>query len=71
MGEWKINLTLRVRPETRQEIDAFDWLQGLTSFEIDILAIKPTTNGIQCRHLEVQASFNAVSSSFILTIGPA
>jgi len=29
--------------------------------EIDILAIKPTTNEIQCRHLEVQASFNAVS----------
>ena len=29
--------------------------------EIDILAIKPTANGIQCRHLEVQASFNPVS----------
>jgi hypothetical protein len=29
--------------------------------EIDILAIKPTANGIQCRHLEVHASFNAVS----------
>jgi hypothetical protein len=23
MGEWKINMTLRVRPETRQEMDAF------------------------------------------------
>jgi hypothetical protein len=29
--------------------------------EIDILAIKPTANGIRCRHLEVQASFNPVS----------
>jgi hypothetical protein len=29
--------------------------------EIDILAIKPTANGIQSRHLEVQASFNPVS----------
>ena|ERR1700675_3742890 len=29
--------------------------------EIDILAIKPTANGIQSRHFEVQASFNPVS----------
>ena len=29
--------------------------------EIDILAIKPTKEGIQCRHIEVQASFNPVS----------
>jgi hypothetical protein len=29
--------------------------------EIDILAIKPKVNDIQCRHLEVQASFNPVS----------
>jgi hypothetical protein len=29
--------------------------------EIDILAIKPTGNGIRARHLEVQASFNPVS----------
>ncbi|HXB59362.1 MAG TPA: hypothetical protein VNU95_07345 [Candidatus Acidoferrales bacterium] len=29
--------------------------------EIDILAIKPANDGIECRHLEVQASFNPVS----------
>ncbi len=29
--------------------------------EIDILAIKPADNGVQCRHIEVQASFNPVS----------
>jgi len=29
--------------------------------EIDILAIKPTKEDIQCRHIEVQASFNPVS----------
>ena len=29
--------------------------------EIDILAIKPTKDGVQCRHVEVQASFNPVS----------
>jgi hypothetical protein len=31
------------------------------NYEIDILAIKPTAKGIQCRHLEVQASFNPIS----------
>jgi hypothetical protein len=29
--------------------------------EIDILAIKPARDGVQCRHVEVQASFNPVS----------
>ena len=29
--------------------------------EIDILGIKPSQEGIQCRHIEVQASFNPVS----------
>jgi hypothetical protein len=29
--------------------------------EIDILAIKPVDDAIQCRHIEVQASFNPVS----------
>ncbi len=29
--------------------------------EIDILAIKPMEGGVQCRHVEVQASFNPVS----------
>ncbi|SRR5713226_7718877 len=28
--------------------------------EIDILAIKPTVNGIKCRHLEVHAAFNPI-----------
>lgn len=28
--------------------------------EIDILAIKPTANEIQCRHLEVHAAFNPI-----------
>src|SRR5258708_32136746 len=28
--------------------------------EIDILAIKPTRNGIQCRHMEVHAAFNPI-----------
>jgi hypothetical protein len=29
--------------------------------EIDLLAIRPTTDGIECRHIEVQASVNPVS----------
>ncbi len=29
--------------------------------EIDLLAIRPTTEGIECRHIEVQASINPVS----------
>ena len=29
--------------------------------EIDILAIKPKPEGVKCRHVEVQASFNPVS----------
>ena len=29
--------------------------------EMDILALRPTPEGIQCRHIEVQASFNPVS----------
>jgi hypothetical protein len=31
------------------------------NYEIDILAMKPTAKGIQCRHLEVQASFSPIS----------
>lgn len=29
--------------------------------EIDILAVRPTTSGLECRHVEVQASTNPVS----------
>lgn len=29
--------------------------------EIDLLAIRPTADGIECRHLEVQASVNPIS----------
>jgi hypothetical protein len=29
--------------------------------ELDILAVRPVTNGLECRHLEVQASSNPVS----------
>jgi hypothetical protein len=35
--------------------------------EMDLLAIRPSANGLECRHIEVQASVNPVSYLFRLT----
>lgn len=35
--------------------------------EMDLLAIRPTLTGLECRHIEVQASVNPVSYLFRLT----
>lgn len=35
--------------------------------EMDLLAIRPTPTGVECRHIEVQASVNPVSYLFRLT----
>lgn len=35
--------------------------------EMDLLAIRPTPTGLECRHIEVQASVNPVSYLFRLT----
>ncbi|MBX3112326.1 MAG: hypothetical protein KF857_09990 [Fimbriimonadaceae bacterium] len=35
--------------------------------EMNLLAVRPTANGLECRHVEVQASVNPVSYLFRLT----
>lgn len=35
--------------------------------EMDLLAVRPTSTGLECRHIEVQASVNPVSYLFRLT----